>query len=285
MITGFYAGSSAISYNQQRLAAISNNMANATTTGYRRSLAVLKTREENPLTDQIDPAVARRIPKRYGMDRDGVFTDHSRSGQMTATGNSMHVALGPELKNAFFQVGSNDPADKRTYYTRNGTLSFGPMDASNPASPSILMMSGKAALDADGQSIQIDPTLGELSIGSGGGIQQNGEEVGRIPVFRLNNSSDPTVQKSANLNVLEKQGDSLYAIPDQYADEFHPHKLEIGQAGISSLINQGVLEGSNVNIVSEMMQMMSASKSVAANTTAMRTQMDGLSKLFQMVRR
>ena len=110
------------------------------------------------------------------------------------------------------------------------------------------------------------------------GLHTHGPEV-------FNKSQDPNIQKTSNLQALERMGDSLFKIPSQYAREFNPLRIEVGEHGVKDIMKQGALESSNVNIVQEMMEMMSASKSGGANTKAMKMQMDGLDKLFQLVRR
>ncbi len=285
MIQGYQAGLSGILYNKQRLDAVSHNMANANTTGFRRAGMVLRTREEHPFSKYVDSAVRKRLPEIYGMERTGNYVDHVKTGETRETGNSMHVALDTSIPNAFFAVQNRDPSDNTTYYTRNGTLSFGNLTPGDPNSESILLMSGHTVLDEGSQPIQVDPSLGEISVTNSGAIYQAGEEIGKLPAYRFNKSQDPNVQSSSNLQAMERLGESLFKIPDAYAREFNPFKIEVGEHGVKNIMKQGALEGSNVNIVGEMMEMMNASKSGSANQKAMKLQMDGLAKLFQLVRR
>ena len=246
---------------------------------------MLRSREENALAGQVDSATKKRLPNIYGIQRSGVFTDHAKTGKLRQTNDPHHLALAPELKNSFFAVQRTNSSDQSQHYTRNGTLSFNRLNPADPASPTVLHISSHIALDANKQPIQVDPGKGPITVASHGEIRQNGSVIGEIPVFRLNKNADPTNQVSADLQKLTKLGDSLYRIPDQRKNEFHPLKLEVGQPGIHRLMSQGTLEGSNVNIINEMVEMMNATKGATANQTAISKQLDGLNKLFQLVRR
>ncbi len=285
MLTGFYSNISGMYYNEQQLANVSNNLANADTTSFRRSMMMLRTREENPSTKWVDSQVKDRLPTQYGVQRAGVFNDYETTGTLKATDSPMNIAIPTELKNAFFAVKRLDSNDQNTYYTRNGTLSMGPSNPADPASEPALYISGQLAAGADGQPIHVDPLAGPLSINAEGIISQGNDEVGQIPVYRLNKSSDPTSEKDADLQRLEQLGDSLYKIPDDAKGEFYAKRLVVGEAGVSRLTLQGMSEGSNVNPMSEMVDMIDVTKSFEANSRAVRTQVDGLLKLFQLVRK
>lgn len=284
MLLGFYSGVSGLIYNEEKLGVTSSNLSNVDTAGFRRSLLVMRSRDQNPDTKWIHSDVRGRIPKFYGIRRTGVYKIYKDTGTLKQTDNPFDVAIPPELKNAFFQVKKEGSEDPEIYYTRNGTLSMGPLDPNVPGSPIVLKMSGHVALDAGKQPIEIDPTGGALEVGKNGLIRQGELIIGELPVYRLNKSSDPTVQKAANLQRLSQLGDSLYQVPRELKDEFHPFRLEIGENGVQRLTIQGMQEGSNVNPVGELLHMMEASKAHSSNVSAMTTQAEGLTKLFTLVR-
>jgi flagellar basal body rod protein FlgG len=283
MLTGFYSGISGMLYNEQRLDVISHNTANVDTPGFRRSLLMLRTREEAQDAGSVHSSVAKRNPSTHGVQRTGVFQDHMRTGTLRQTGNAFDVAIPTEQKNAFFQV--QDPtAPGGVLYTRNGSLSLGPSDPKNPNSPSVLYMSSHMLLDANRQPISVDPNEGPITIAQDGRIMQGELEVGDMAVFRFNKSNDPTQQSDANLQLLEQRGESMLAIPEQYQDQFNPTRLMAGEGGVSRLTLQGMKESSNVNMVEQMVEMMATTKATEANATAIRHHMDSLSKLFELVR-
>jgi flagellar basal body rod protein FlgG len=282
MLLGFYTGASGIYYNDQKLDTVANNLANAQTTGFRRSLLLFRTRQEHEQTKRMDPSARKRNPSFNGIEREGVFKNFE-AGRLESTENPMDLSLDTSLENGFFAVKRTDPNDSEVYYTRNGSLSFGPLDPTNPEGPRALYMSGHLALDDMHQPIPVDPTAGPLSITPEGMLSQHGEVVAELPVFRFNKSSDPTVQVSSELQSLLTLGDSLFKIPPDLRDAFHPQKLEI-QEGMPPLMHQGYREKSNVDTVAELMQMMTTTKAGQANMSAFQSQADGLTKLFNMIR-
>ena len=285
MLTGIYSGVSAQHYNGQKLGVISNNLANAETTGFRRSMMIVKSRDENSYSRWIDPEVKKRLPKDHGVQRTGIYKNYNAPGDLQLTKNPFDVAIPTELKNAFFSVKGQGADDKSAYYTRNGTLSLGLLNPADQNSPSVLHIGGHIALDEGKQPIQVDPLNGPIKITSGGILQQDGVDVSEIPIYRLNKKADPNNQASANLQGLEQRGNSLFAVPEGKEKEFNPFRLRVGVNGVHRLVLQGMKEGSNVNLFQELVEMMNVTKSSSANKKAISIQSDGLSKLFQLVRR
>lgn len=282
MLTGFYSGVSGILNNEKRLDVIANNTANVDTSGFRRELFLMRTRENLDLPREVDSAVAARLQKDSGVDNGGIYTDY-KPGKIYQTGNDFDVAIAPELRNAFFSV-RRPGGDNEIYYSRNSTLSLGHLDPKNPASPQVLFLGDNILLDSAQQPISVDASMGPVSIGTDGKIKQNGAAVGEIPLYRLNKSPDTSNQVDANLAGLLQKGNSLLQIPPQYRKEFNPVRINVGDAGGDRLMVQGMREGSNVNVMEQLVDMMSTQKATEANATALKTQVDGLTKFFQMVR-
>lgn len=281
MLQGYYAGLSSLYYNEEKLATTANNLANVNTTGFRRALLLQRTRQESDDTKKIDSRVKERLPDIYGMERASTIKDFSKTGPLQETANPFDIAIPGNLKNAFFGV---QGPDGETVYTRNGQLSLAKQDPNNANSPTVLHLSDHIALGEDGQPIPIRPEFGPLEIAGDGTLKQNGSRVGQLPVFRLMDAEDPNNQKAANLQALMPLGDSLFGVPPQVKDKLNALKIEVGQAGVKQTVLQGVKEASNVNIYQELTEMMNATKAADANKNALRIQMDGLSKLFQMLR-
>lgn len=285
MLTGFHAGVSGLYYNEQKLAVTSHNMANVDTGGFRNAYLMFRTREQNPSHQRIDPTIEERLPSSYGVERSGVFHNYEQSGEIKETGNPMDVSIPPELKNAFFAVRRTDPTDPNVYFTRNGQLNIGPQDPTNPNSPSVLYVAGHVALDGGMQPIFVDESQGPLTIGRDGEIKQGEGAVGVLGVHRLDANKDPNTAQSANLQDLVQLGDSLFKVPEQGKNQFYPHPIEVGRAGVHRTVLQGMRERSNVNIFHELVDMMNTTQSFHANRSAMAKQIDGLTKLFQIVQK
>ncbi|MFT4552149.1 MAG: flagellar basal body rod protein FlgG [Chlamydiales bacterium] len=284
MLLGFYSGVSGAIYNEEKLEVTSSNLANVDTAGFRRSLLLHHTRDKNGKTNRIDSQVRERLPAQYGVRRSGIYKIYDDTGTLKQTNNPFDVAIPPELKNAFFNVKKIGGNDNETYYTRNGTLSMGLENPSNPDSDTVLYLGGHIALDEAGSPLLVDATAGDLHIGEDGVVRQGETIVGEIPIFRLNRSPDANTQTSANLQQLLQEGESLFKIPPSLKNEFNPFRLEIGENGVTRLLAQGMREGSNVNPINELLYMMEASKGHASNLAGITKQMEGLTKLFQVVR-
>lgn len=285
MLTGFFSGISGMLYNQQQLDVTSHNLANVGTTGFRQSSMIHSTRKENPFSHLVDSAARKRYIGSNGTERLGVFKSFEKTGQLQHTGDPMDLGIVPELKNAFFAVQRSGDLSGQRFFTRNGKLSLGPIDPTNMNSPTVLHAGGHPIVDLNGQPIQIDPSLGPLKVRPDGFIYQGDEEVAELPLYRLNDSADPTSQNSANLSNLRQLGDSLLQVPEHLNDQFHAKQIRVGEAGVTRLVNQGSQEASNVNIFHEMMDMMSATKGASSNMKAISDQIGGLTKLFELVRR
>ncbi|MBB64327.1 MAG: hypothetical protein CMO81_04615 [Waddliaceae bacterium] len=284
MLTGYFTGVSGIYYNEQKLGVTANNLANSDTTGFRKALMLFRTREENEYTRMVDRDVQERNPKTYGIQRTGVYKAFNKTGSLKHTDNPMDLGIVPELKNAFFQVKKADPSDQRVFYSRDGRLSLGPMDPNNPEGPTALYTAGHLLLGDGGQPIQIDPSNGTLRISPDGVIYQNEEVTGEIPLYRFNKSPDPTRQEAANLQMLHQLGNSILQVPPEHNEEFNIRRLEVGKGGITRLMAQGSQEASNVNVMSEMAEMMHTTKAAEANQRALRRQVETLNRLVQLVK-
>lgn len=283
MLPGYYSGISGMYYNEQKLGVVANNLSNVNTNGFRHSYLLFRSRGEEE--GRVDRDVRRRSPQHFGMEREGVHRDFSRPGNVVQTGNPLDVAIPSELPNAYIAVRRAGGTDGETYYTRNGTLSFGPLNPTNPNSPTVLHVAGHIALGAGGAPINVDPSDGPIHLGTDGQIFQNNASIGELPIYRLDATANPNERRSADLAALEGLGDSLFKIPPQGRNRFFPHAIQVGQAGINRVLMPGSLERSNVKVFEELQEMILATKGVEANRVALEKQMDGLTKLFQIVRR
>jgi flagellar basal-body rod protein FlgF len=145
----------------------------------------------------------------------GVGRDFS-AGSLSQTGRTLDFAI--EGDGAFFKVQDGNGEA----YTRDGAFTLDPTGQ-------LTTKQGQAVL-GDGGPIILDTTLGEASVGADGTITQDGEIVGRLSVVRFD-----------SLGALEKGGDGLYR------NASNATAIEAPEAQI----RQGMLEGSNVNPILE----------------------------------
>jgi flagellar basal-body rod protein FlgF len=145
----------------------------------------------------------------------GIGRDYGQ-GALEQTGRTLDFAI--EGDGAFFKV--QDGAGEA--YTRDGAFTLDPEGR--------LTTQGGQAVLGDAGEIILDRSLGEPQVGADGAISQNGQPVGRLSVVRFE-----------TLGVLEKGGDGLYRNASNAAP------IEANDARI----RQGMLEGSNVNPILE----------------------------------
>jgi flagellar basal-body rod protein FlgF len=146
------------------------------------------------------------------------FTDFS-PGSSQNTGNSQHLAIEGD---GFFKVRRGD----EFLYTRNGRFHLAPNGA-------LLTDSGLEVVGGNNQPLLIP--AGEFSIDENGRILADGAEAGQINIFAVD-----------DVQTLIKEGNGLFSLPPNLKDHL----------AVNSKVMQGYLEGSNVNMLQEMMLMM-----------------------------
>jgi flagellar basal-body rod protein FlgF len=245
---GIYSALSGAMAQSQQLDTIANNIANATTPGFKSDkntfkeyLTILENAPEVNTVPKI-PASIDSFFDMQGTDKsyasvDGTFTDHTQGG-VKATGNSLDIAL--EGK-GFLEVLS--PQGPRL--TRKGTLSLNADGTlvTTDGLPVLKRDSGGGGNPAE-RIIRLSPT-GSVSFTQQGGIYQDGANVGDLSIVEFDNN-----------NHLKKIGNSLYANTDSTIPQ---------SATNSTQVHQGFIETSNVNIVKEMTDMIAATRNFESN--------------------
>lgn len=156
-----------------------------------------------------------RGPAQFVLDP-SVGRDFSQ-GALSQTGRTLDMAI--EGDGAFFRIGG--PNGDR--YTRDGSFV-------TDETGRLTTRDGLPVLDDGGSEITLDPQQGAPTIGHDGTISQGTTAVGRIGVYRFD-----------TLSVLEKDGDDLYRNTGN----------EEPSAAPDVMVRQGMLEGSNVNTLTE----------------------------------
>lgn len=229
--------------NEHRLDVIANNLANASTNGYKKdSYAFQDTFQRfahDYLVDAKPYVQAESIwPKPYIQARprmSGQFSDMSQ-GSLQMTDNALDVALVGE---GFFKVRTPEG----DFLTRNGSFQLS-------ADGRLITEQGFEVLGG-GSAITL-PRDNKIKIDGNGVISADGNQIGALDLV---NVSDP---KS-----LEKQGRNLYNLREgSRATEIAPENLQV---------QQGYLEKSNVDIVGEMVNMMEAQRAFEINQKLMTT--------------
>lgn len=232
MLEGLYSAAAGMSAQQTQLDAISNDLANISTTGYKSErvgfgdLLYNEVNQANTSTNTGAGAVAQLVGR-----------DQSQ-GAIQETGHPLDLAIQGE---GFFQVKG---ANGQVALTRNGA--FG--------------VDSQGRLTADDGSL-LDPPVtlprgtapSAVSIGPDGSVLAGGRKVGQIALVTV-----PAPDK------LVANGNGQFTTN---AASGAPHAV-----GATSSIRQGALEGSNVDMATEMASMMTTQRSYQLASSAIKSQ-------------
>lgn len=245
MFRSLYTAASGMMAQQLNLDNVANNLANASTAGFRRRRLQF---QDLLYQNMVMPgsAATQQTTVAAGLQI-GLGTRSSASeiiqaqGDFTSTGNPLDLTIAGQ---GFFQV--NLPTGE-TAYTRGGTFH---LDAQgnlvtadgDPVEPSI-------TIPADATSITIGAD-GTVSVTQPG--QQAAQQVGSLQLALFPNPGGlNSVGKNLFLQTTAS-GDPIIGTPG-------------GSEGLGN-IQQGWLEESNVNVVEEFIQMIMAQRSYEANS-------------------
>ncbi|MCB2184843.1 MAG: flagellar hook-basal body protein [Deltaproteobacteria bacterium] len=173
-------------------------------------------------------------------------------GALNATGNPLDMAI---VGDGFFQV--QTPQGLRL--TRNGSFHLS-------SDGTIVTAEGYQVLSAGGAPINLNPLAGPVSVDDQGGVNQAGATVGSIGVVTV---ADPTT--------VMKEGANLYVGADGKAPLSQPAQ------GVS--ITGGHLETSNVQVVTEMVDMIDSFRAFESYQKAIQTMQNIDTKSATMVGR
>lgn len=221
---------------------IAQNLANASTTGYKEDVPIFSSFEENlvSFSDDTGENTAPLGELGSGTQMQGSVTD-LQQGPLQQTGNPLDIAL---TGDAFLSVAQQG----NQYYSRDGALGVdGQGDLVQTAS-------GAAVLDAAGKPIQLPTNARRVKIGVDGTISADGKTIDTLGLFSITSPNGP-----------EKVGDNLLTTANA------PNAFNISTDPTAG-VQQGYLETSNVNIVKEMVTMITALRSYEANQKALTNQ-------------
>lgn len=177
----------------------------------------------------------------------GQYTSN-KPGSTKMTGNQLDVALsGP----GFLSVS----AGGETLYTRAGNMS-------RSVSGELVTSDGRPVLSAGGGVISIPQDSTMLTIAEDGTVSNQDGVLGRLEVTEFD-----------NINTMDAVGDSLYraTVP--------------GAAATETRVKQGMLEGSNVNAISEMTRMISVNRAYQSTQRMLQNEHERQTNMIQKMTR
>lgn len=278
MIRGLYTGASGMQAQQHRMDALANNLANVDLNGYKKDTSVHKAFPEMLIRRMNDDGVhtfpigsvdsAPIVGKLgTGVEYNESFTVFSQ-GALKETANPFDLALDGD---GFFTIQTN----QGERYTRNGSFVLGKEGY-------LLTKEGYKVLGENGP-IQIK--LNNFTIDKQGRVFQNGalsDDPRRLVTMEENDWAETELVDNLKVvrfdgrgnRFLKKQGSSLWR-----------DTPESGSAAVAPLedrpkVLQGFLEASNVNPVTEMVNMIEVNRAYEANQKVITSQDGMLNKLI-----
>ena len=243
------AAASGMMAQQLRSEVIANNLANVNTTGFKRSRAhfedlLYQTVQGSAVIGSPENQVAPAIQIGRGTRLAGVQRIHGQ-GTLEQTGRPLDLAIEGE---GFFQV---QTGGGQTAYTRDG--SFEISDQGILVTTQGYTLQPEIRIPNDATGIAIGRT-GIVTVTRGNNAAEP-QEVGRIELARFAN---PAGLQSMGENLLQPtaaSGEPVLGFPQE--------------EGMGRMV-QGALEGSNVEIVQEMVDMITAMRAYEINSKAIK---------------
>jgi flagellar basal-body rod protein FlgG len=232
---------------------ISNNLANVNTNAFKKEKAEF----EDLLYVTIERAYMMENQGRpvnlqvgHGVVARAVTRDFT-GGSLQQTENALDFAI---VGNGFFSIRY---ADQNIYYTRDGSFKLSVTDEGNMLTTS----RGYPVLDENGEPVYFNYPLEQIVVSEQGEISYKDEDGFVIPtgqrfgIFKFNNPQG-----------LESIGGNMYA--ENSASGFAVYDDEMGEP---SILRQGYLESSNVQVVEEMVNLITAQRAYELNSKAITT--------------
>lgn len=243
MLKGLYTAWSGMLNEQNRMDVMTNNLANASTTGYKK---------EGTTSQSFDTVLAYRIKDlstgvnavtHIGANSPGVkigenYVDYTQ-GSFKSTGNTFDLAIGGEGFFAIEFTGKNGETSVK--YTRDGNFTLN-------VEGYLVTQDGDYVLDVNNQKILLD-THADATVTEDGTIWQNDRVITQI---KLTDFED--------YDYLQRYGENYFEAIE-------------GATPINAkaTINSGYLEQSNISVVTEMVNMITISRAYETNQKVVQT--------------
>lgn len=258
MMRALYTAATGMLAQQSNVDNISNNLANVNTVGFKQEKTEFKSLLYQTLQTRTTTANGEEKPisAQVGLGtRVASTTSIYTQGAMLESENNTDFAI---VGDGFFAVRG---ADGETYYTRAGNFVW----AMGPQGVTLTNSDGYPVLDTNNQTIVLPNGVssGNVEVSSSGSFgyrTADGEYINMnqsFGMFQFNNPSG-----------LEKTGDNLLAVTDASGAALNENT---NANLIPSQVRQKYLEGSNVQVADEMVNLIIAQRAYQLNSKAITT--------------
>lgn len=243
MVRGLYTAYTGMLNEQNRLDIISNNLANSATVGYKEENVTSRSFKDY-MAIKIRDGSNAFIDEKIGTFNPGVkigetYMDWGQ-GSLRETGNTYDLAI---QGNGFFTMRVTDAnGNSSIKYTRCGTFKC--------TADGFIVDADGNHLQGSGGDLQVPVDANDITIKNDGSVYADGVLVDTIQLTDF-----------ADYNYLELYGDNMYNAVDG---------ATVIEATAS--IEQGYTEQSNVNVISEMVSMITITRAYEAGQKMIRTQ-------------
>ncbi|MBO4953346.1 MAG: flagellar basal-body rod protein FlgF [Lachnospiraceae bacterium] len=239
MVRGLYTAWTGLRNEEKRMDVVTNNMANADTTGFKKVDVTAQSFERHLAVKIDDPTVGINLKQGIGGMNPGVkigetYYDMSQ-GNFRQTEDQYNFALSG---NGFFAISTtNKSGETSTRYTRDG-------DFTVTRDGYLVTKDGDYVLAEGGNRIQIpDANLVKISVNEMGEIYSGNNYVAKLQLVDFQ-----------SYDALSSYGENMYEAVDGAV-----------QTPAQAKVTQGYLEMSNVNMVTEMVDMIAISRAYETN--------------------
>lgn len=243
MLRGLYTAHTGLRNEQNRMDIMTNNLANASTVGFKKEGSTSQSFDSVLAYKLKDASVGLGKAERIGHNNLGVkigenYTDYTQ-GSFRITNNTFDLALSGE---GFFAVEfTNKAGETSTKYTRAGNFTL-------TSDGYLVTNDGDYVLDENSQRIQLDPLHG-ADITPDGRISQDGNVIATLQVVDFE-----------DYDYLKRYGETYFE-PVEGAQIIES----------AAQVNAGMLEMANVQVVTEMVNMISITRQYESNQKIMQT--------------
>ncbi len=260
MNLSLYSAATGMEAQQLNLNTIANNLANVNTPGFKRSkIEFQDLLYQKPRASGSDSGAGNIVPTGIEVGNGSRVAATSKvftQGQLTQTGEKLDLAIQGD---GFFEV---QKPDGTIGYTRDGSFKLN-AQGQVVTVDGLPLLSGFQAIPIGASSVDISQS-GQVTVQTASGTTS----------FRL------TLTRFANPSGLRSMGGNLY---DETGASGPPETGAPSESGFGSIM-QGYTESSNVNIVEEMVNLITAQRAYEINSKSIQTSDEMLQNVANMKR-
>lgn len=257
---------------QKKIDTIGHNLANSNTNGYKKR----ETNFNDLLFQQINnqpkenEEVGRRTPNGIRQGSGAKLSETNirmEQGSLKITERPLDLALTKPLN--FFELLIEENGFFATRYTRDGAFYLSPYEEGELA---LVTSNGDFVMGADDEPIFVPENFKEIQVADNGEISvtyddNTQESIGQLQVVQI-----------LKPQLLQSTGDNQYALPDLVELNYFDEDVYQYVTGEEGNVQQGALEMSNVDMATEMTELLTAQRSYQFNakSISIADQMSGL---------